>query len=264
VSAAPLATVAETTGQAPELTQLPALPALVVGQVTHRRRGPVRHAFRHRVYQWLIDLDSVPRQPGYLRPFARFRSEDHLGDPHLTIKGNIENYLAQGGIDLGDLGRVLMLANARVLGHVFDPLSVFWCYDSSGRLACIVAEVHNTYRERHAYLLRPDETGVAVTGKDFHVSPFFDVSGTYELRFTLAPDWVSTAVTLRREGAAAFSAAFRGRPEPATRRTLARLLIRQPLMTQRVSALIRVHGIWLWLRGLPIRPRPHHIRQAGV
>jgi DUF1365 family protein len=71
-------------------------------------------------------------------------------------------------------------------------------------------------------------------------------------------------VTLRREGAVAFSAAFRGRPEPATRRTVARLLIRQPLMTQRVSALIRVHGIWLWLRGLPIRPRPHHIAQEGV
>jgi uncharacterized protein len=58
-----------------------------------------------------------------------------------------------------------MLANARVLGHVFDPLSVFWCYDSSELLACVVAEVHNTYGERHAYLLRPDEAGVAVTGK---------------------------------------------------------------------------------------------------
>ena len=121
-----------------------------------------------------------------------------------------------------------MLASARVLGHVFDPLSVFWCYDSSGRLVCVVAEVHNTYRERHAYLLRPGEAGAALTGKDFHVSPFFDVSGTYELRFTLRPDRVATAVTLRREGAVAFSATFRGRPEPATSRNLARLLIRQP------------------------------------
>jgi uncharacterized protein len=264
VSAVPVATVPERAGQAPELTHLPTLPALVVGQVTHRRPGPVRHAFRHRVYQWLIDLDSVPRQPWYLRPFAHFSSEDHLGDPRLTIKANIENYLARGGIDLGDRGRVLMLANARVLGHVFDPLSVFWCYDSSGRLACVVAEVHNTYRERHVYLLHPDEAGVAVTGKAFHVSPFFDVTGTYGLRFTLTPDRVSTTVTLRREGAVAFAGAFRGRPEPATRQALARLLIRQPLMTQRVSALIRVHGIWLWLRGLPIRTHPHHIRQAGV
>jgi uncharacterized protein len=255
--------VPETTRQGPGLTQ-PSLPALVAGQVTHRRSGPVRHAFRHQLYQWLIDLDSVPVQPAWLRPFATFSSADHLGDPRLTIKGNVESYLARGGIDLGDQGRVLMLANARVLGHVFDPLSVFWCYDWRGRLACIVAEVHNTYGERHAYLLRPDEAGVAVTSKGFHVSPFFDVSGEYELRFTLTPDLVSTSVTLRREGAVAFSAAFRGRPQPATRRALARLLVRQPLMTQRISALIRAHGIWLWLRGLHVRPRPGHVRQEGV
>jgi uncharacterized protein len=263
VSAALLPTVPET-GRAPELAPLPALPALVAGQVTHRRPGPVGHAFRHRVYLWLIDLDSVPRQPWHLSAFARFSSADHLGDPGLPIKGNIENYLALGGIQLGDRGRVLMLAGARVLGHVFDPLSVFWCYDCDGVLACVVAEVHNTYGERHAYLLRPDEAGAAVTGKDFHVSPFFDVSGAYDLRFTLRPDLVATTVTLRREGAIAFSAAFWGRPEPATRRTLARLLIRQPLMTQRISALIRVHGIWLWLRGLPVRAHPHHTRQEGV
>ena len=264
MSAAPSPTVPETAGQVPALAQLPALPALVVGQVTHRRTGPVRHAFRHRVYLWLIDLDSVPRQPWYLSGFARFSSADHLGDPRLPIKRNIENYLALGGIQLGDRGRVLMLAGARVLGHVFDPLSVLWCYDSSGRLACIVAEVHNTYGERHAYLLRPDEAGAAAARKDFHVSPFFDVSGTYELRFALRPDLVATTVTLRREGAVAFSATFRGRPEPATVPALGRRLIRQPLMPQRISALIRVHGAWLWLRGLPVRVRPHPIRQEGV
>jgi DUF1365 family protein len=265
VTAATLTITPETTAPAPErVLRLPTLPALVDGWVTHRRSGPVRHAFRHRVYQWLVDLDSLPRQPWYLRPFASFGSEDHLGDPRLSIKANLENYLARNGIHLGARGRVIMLANARVLGHIFDPLSVFWCYDSSERLAGVVAEVHNTHGERHAYLLRPDQAGVAVTGKDFYVSPFFDVNGAYELRFTLRPDLVSTTVTLRRDGAVAFAATFRGRPEPATRRTLARLLIRQPLMTQRVSTLIRVHGIWLWLRGLPVHVRPPHIRQAGV
>ncbi len=247
-----------------QLPALPALPALVSGWVTHQRGGPIRHAFRHRVYLWLIDLDSIPRQPGPLRLAADFSSEDHLGDARLTIKDNIENYLTRNGVDLGARGRVLMLASARVLGHVFDPLSVFWCFDGTGRLACVIAEVHNTYRERHAYLLHPDQAGAATTGKGFYVSPFFDVSGTYELRFTLTPDRVSTAVTLRRQGAVAFSATFRGRPEPATRRNLARLLIRQPLMTQRISALIRMHGIWLWLRGLPVRAHPRHVRQSGV
>ena len=258
MSAVSAATPAATT------VRLPQLPALVVGRVTHQRPGPVRHDFRHRVYQWLVDLDSLPRQPWYLRAFAHFSSADHLGDSSLPIKANIENYLALCGIRLGDQGRVLMLANARVLGHVFDPLSVFWCHDSAGILVCVVAEVHNTYGERHAYLLRPDEAGVSVTDKELYVSPFFDVSGTYGLKFTLTPDRVSATVILRRRDALAFSATFRGRPEPATHRAVARRLIRQPLMTQRVSALIRVHGIWLWLRHLPIHPRPHHTRQQGV
>jgi len=243
---------------------VPRLPALVVGQVTHQRPGPVRHHFRHRAYQWLVDLDSVPRQPWYLRPFAQFSSADHLGDPGLPIKANVENYLARGGIRLGERGRVLMLANARVLGYVFDPLSVFWCYDRAGLLVCVVAEVHNTYGERHAYLLRPGETGSFQTDKELYVSPFFDVSGCYGLKFTLTPDLVSATVLLRRGDALAFSATFRGRPELATRRALARRLLREPLMPQRVSALIRAHGLWLWLRRLPVQPRPRHSRQEGV
>jgi uncharacterized protein len=243
---------------------LPDLPALVVGKVTHRRPGPVQHAFRHRVYQWLIDLDAIPTQHWYLRPFAQFYSADHLGDPSLPIKANIEHYLALNGIRLGPRSRILMLANARVLGHVFNPLSVFWCYSTDGRLSCIVAEVHNTHGERHAYVVRPETTAAAVADKAFHVSPFFDVSGRYALRFCLRPDLVSTSVTLHRGGCVAFSATFRGQPTRATRRALVARCIRQPLMPQRVSALIRAHGIWLWLRRLPVGPRPHHIPQEGV
>jgi DUF1365 family protein len=246
------------------LPGLPTLPALVVGRVTHRRPGPVRHGFRHRAYQWLVDLDSVPRQPWYLRAFADFSSADHLGDPSLPIKANIEKFLALSDIDLGGRGRVLMLANARVLGYVFDPLSVFWCYDSAGVLACVVAEVHNTYGERHAYLLHPDDAGRSQADKELYVSPFFDVTGSYRLTFTLTPSLVSATVILRRGDNVAFSATFRGRPKPATRLRITARLIRQPLMPQRVSALIRAHGIWLWLRGLAVQPRPHHPRQEEV
>jgi len=236
----------------------------VVGGVSHRRLGPVAHSFRHGAYQWLVDLDALPAPPAYLRPFAGFRSADHLGDPALPIKTNVERFLALRDIDLGAGARILMLANARILGHVFDPLSVFWCYDGEGGLACVVAEVHNTYGERHAYLLHPDAEGAAEQDKELHVSPFFDVSGSYQLRFAIGPGLVATTVTLRRAGSLAFCATFRGRPQPATPTAVLRQLIRRPLMTQRVSALIRMHGIWLWLRGLPLRPRPAHVPQEGV
>jgi uncharacterized protein len=250
--------------KATEVASLPTLPALVVGRVSHSRLDPVRHSFRHGAYQWLVDLDEIPELPAYLRPFARFRSADHLGDPALPIKANVERFLALRAIELGEGARVLMLANARILGHVFDPLSVFWCYDGGGALACVVAEVHNTYGERHAYLLRPDADGKAEQGKELYVSPFFDVSGSYELRFAMAPDMVATTVALLRTGSLVFCATFRGRPQPATQTAVLKQLIRRPLMTQRISALIRMHGIWLWLRRLPIQTRPARVPQEGV
>jgi uncharacterized protein len=248
----------------PTLEKLPTLPAIVPGHVAHSRREAVRHTFRHSVYQWLVDLDDLPEQPWYLRPFASFSAADHLGDPTGSIRANIESYLSRNGIELGEPSRIIMLANARVLGHVFDPLSVFWCLDAKATLVCIVAEVHNTYGERHVYLLRPDPSGVATADKSFHVSPFFDVSGHYEMRFELSPDVLSSTVTLHREGAAAFTATFRGRPVPATRKSVIGQLMSKPLMPQQVSALIRIHGIWLWLRRLPAFRRPLHHPQEGV
>ena len=259
-----MVTAASTASPTMTSRSLPPLPALVQGQVSHRRRGRVRHGFRHSVYQWLVDLDEVPEQPWYLKPFAGFNAADHLGDARLPIKANVENFLSLSGIRLGAGGRVVMLANARVLGHVFDPLSVFWCFAGPGALVCIVAEVHNTHGERHVYLLRPDGSGVAHTEKAFFVSPFFDVTGDYELRFALHPDLVAVTVTLHHDGEVAFSATFRGRPVRASRAALARQLVRRPLMPQQVSTLIRLHGSWLWLRRLPLVRRPQHRPQEGV
>src|SRR5664279_914868 len=104
----------------PTQPQIPSLPALVTGNVTHHRRGGVRHSFRYCMYQWLVDLDALPEQPWYLRPFAGFSARDHFGDPARPIKANIEFFLGRNGISLGVSGRIIMLANARVLGYVFD------------------------------------------------------------------------------------------------------------------------------------------------
>jgi hypothetical protein len=116
-------------------------------------------------------MDNLPRLPAPLRPLARFEVRDHLGDPAApSIKANVVGYLARNGIDLAG-GTVLMLASARVLGYVFNPLSVFWCYAASARLQAVLAEVHNTYHQRHVYLLRPGEDGLAEAAKEFYVSP---------------------------------------------------------------------------------------------
>jgi predicted NAD/FAD-binding protein/DUF1365 family protein len=247
-------------------SSLPALPSLVVGSVGHHRSGPVRHTFRHRVYSWLVDIDDLPVYRWYLKPFTRFDARDHLGGSatSTSLRSNVERFLAAEGVLLGAGSRVLMLANARVLGHVFDPLSVFWCYRGDGTLECVVAEVHNTYGERHAYLLRPDESGAADADKAFYVSPFNEVSGSYALRFLLAPHEVRVGITLSRDGQTVFGAELEGTPTPATPHAVARRALRTPLMPHRVSALIRAHGVWLWLRRLPLVPRPVHHPQKGV
>ena len=243
---------------------LPKLPALVAGRVAHSRLEVVGHRFRHGTYQWLVDLDAIPEQPWYLRPFASFSPADHLGDPGRSIRENVERYLGLNGIELGGSSRIAMLANARVLGHVFDPLSVFWCFDANMALVCFIAEVRNTYGGRTVDLLRTDPPGAATRDKAFHVSPFLDVSGRYEMRFALSPRTVATTVVLHRGGKAAFTATFRGRPRPASTMAVVGQLLRRPLMPQQVSALLRVNGIWLWLRRLPILRRPQHQPQEGV
>jgi DUF1365 family protein len=240
----------------------------VTGEVSHARRTPLRHRFRTKVYLWLVDLDLLPnergpRLPRWLRPFSTFRAADHIGDPDGTIKANIERFCAAQGVDVSG-HRILMLANARVLGHTFDPRSVFWAVASDDSVTCVVAEVHNTYGERHAYLVRTDDAGRSRTDKAFYVSPFFPVDGSYDLQFRLADDVVASTVVLRQGGSAVFSATFRGTPRPVTARRLARLVLTKPLMTQRTSLLIRVHGVWLWLRRLPIVPRPVHPPQEGT
>jgi DUF1365 family protein len=237
---------------------LPTLPALVVGQVHHTRHRPVRHSFTHRHYQWLVDLDAMPRLPRALRALATFRGEDHLsGTPGIpALKVDVLRVLERDGLDTADVHRVVMLANARVLGYTFDPMSAFWCFAADGSLRAVLVEVHNTYGGRHTYVLRPDASGRAETAKAFYVSPFNDVEGDYAIRFHLEPGRVGVAIRLLVGDEPLVTASVTGVPDPATPSAVVRTALRHPFMTQRVTGLIRVHGIWLWLRRLPVRPRP--------
>ena len=242
----------------------PSVPSLVVGEVSHTRRMPVRHAFTHHAYQWLVDLDDLPVLPRWLRPLARFEAADHLDGGRLGggIRGDLERFLAHRGVRLQPDDRVLMLANARVLGHVFDPLSVLWCLRADGELRAVVFEVHNTYGERHAYLLDVDPSGRASVDKTFYVSPFNDVAGTYQIRLRLDPEVVSVTVALDRDGTRVLTATTRGEPRAATPRSLLRVAATHLFMTQRVTVLIRLHGVRLWLRRLPVVSRPPHSMEA--
>jgi DUF1365 family protein len=240
-------------------------------RITHTRLAPLRNAFTYRTYQWLVDLDHLPRVGPGLRLLAGFHGRDHLGDPDQPIRANLDRFLAARGVDLAG-GRVLMLAQARVFGYVFNPLTVYWCHRADGPLACVVAEVHNTYRQRHAYLLVTDDRGRAETDKQFYVSPFYPVDGAYRMCLPepgqcgpgTAGAPLALSVTLTRPGGSSFVASVHGTGRPATARALLGAAARHPWSTLAVSALIRWQGIRLYLRGLPVVPRPPHKPQEGV
>jgi DUF1365 family protein len=243
---------------------LPQVPALVVGTVSHVRQTPVRDRFEHAHYQWMVDLDALPRLPWPLRLLSRFDARDHLDRGRLGggIKGDLTRWLAGRGVTLAGEDRVLMLAHARALGHVFNPLTVYWCISPDGSPVATVLEVHNTYGERHAYLVATDDGGRAQVDKSFYVSPFNDTSGQYDVALRLGPERVGVSVALLRDDVRVLTAVTTGRLVPATPSTLLRTVRSHLFMTQRVSLLIRWHGVRLWLRRMPVVPRPTHSQEA--
>jgi DUF1365 family protein len=242
----------------------PVVPAAVRAFVSHRRSRPFSYAFETSTPMWLVDAAELDAAfPSWLRPLASIRPEDHFAacDPR-PLPAKIRSFLDAQGL-AWTASRVLVLANARSLGYVFDPLTTYFCLDAAGRLEGVLAEVHNTYGERHCYPLAVTERTGASVEKEFYVSPFFAVEGRYDIRTRLTGSQVAVAISLTQTTAhgeeTVFTASVHGPLRPATNLRVLRAVARNPLPSQRVSALIRWHGIRLWLRRLPVVPRrPHH------
>ena len=230
----------------------PAVATIYRSLVKHHRNTSAKRSFQYSSYYWLVDVDSLPTLPRSLRPFARFRASDHLGDPAGTLSGNVRKLLTDNNIEAD---QVLLLTSPRTAGHVFNPLSVFYCL-AGGEQVAAVAEVHNTYGGRHVYLLRPDDAGRDRVEKCFYVSPFLPMGGQYLMRTPVPGDKLNVSIALRIGDRTPFVATLTGDGVPATTGNIVRALVRWPLVTLRTSALIRWQGIRLWLRGIPVQPRP--------
>jgi len=231
--------------------------------ISHVRQTPLKNAFTYRSYSWFVDVDRLPVLPRILRPLAVFRASDHLGNPGASIRSNVEGFLRARGME-PDGGAIRMLTSARVFGHVFNPLSLFWCYRQSGDLQCVIAEVHNTYGERYCYLLDTDSAGRASVPKAFYVSPFNDVDGQYRMKVPAPQERLSVSIVLEREGHRPFVATMDGDRRPATVPNILAAAVAVPAAPLLVSALIRIQGVKLWARRLPVVKRPHHPSQEAV
>jgi DUF1365 family protein len=241
---------------------------LVVGWTRHRQHREVERTFRYRTFHALLDVDDLYRLErdvrgfGYRRPaLARFRDRDHLGAGDTPVKAKLARWLAQQGVAL-PAGRVLVLANLRVAGHVFDPVSWWFCHDPDGALALVVAEVRNTFGESYWYLLddlehRGQGTVRARAAKRFHVSPFLPIEGLdYVFTFVLRADRVTAHIEVRDGEQRVFDATQTGRPVPLTSANLARTLATNPLLPLRTVALIHLQAVRLWARRVRFHRKP--------
>ena len=204
---------------------------------------------------WLVDLRE---------PQKKLLPKDHFGGEANTMLEAVEHFANSRGERIENSDKVLAIASARTNGYVFNPLSVYWCITKEGTVRWSILEIHNTYGDRHAHLLKPDEKGNSKIDKEFYVSPFFQIDGEYQTRTFIDQKRVVISVNLYQNNALVFSASFTGEQLEASIKNRLSAYLRTPFSTLQAMARIRAHGIWLWIRRLPVVPRPNHPKQSGM
>jgi DUF1365 family protein len=240
----------------------PAQPLLARGEVRHLRLRPARHGFSYATYFLLLPMRGL-RQEG-AGALARnrfgllsFHDADH-GEGGPDALAWIEALLAREGLSDVD-GEIWLQTYPRVLGYVFKPVSFWYCHRSNGSLAAVVAEVNNTFGERHCYLLTGPQVAFGQelsASKVFHVSPFCRVSGRYRFRFMRTEDRVIARVEHDDEDGPLLLTSVSGRLEPLSAARVWRTSLRTPLMTLGVIARIHWHALRLWIKRVPFVAKP--------
>ncbi len=242
---------------------------LYEGTVVHKRLTPRQHAFGYRVFALCLDVDEIDEVGRRLRFFSRnrrnllgFRDSDFgaAGEEPVALKAR--RLLDRCGF--GSCGaRIEIVCYPRLVGYVFNPLSVYFCHDSSGEVGAVIYEVTNTFGERKSYVIPTDEGGATITQqctKEMYVSPFTGASGQYGFHGIAPSDRVVIGVNFREEGRPVLKTHFSGVRRPLTDSVIARVVARHPLMTLKVMAAIHYEALRLWAKGVPLVTR--HISPA--
>jgi uncharacterized protein len=235
---------------------------LIRGETFHGRKGAVANSFRYTVDCVLLDPDSARG------PFLFSRNRRNLvavhdcdyGGPSGKGRGTawVRDVLAAH--DLPGAERILLLGQPRVLGHVFNPVSFWLCHDAEGDLRVVIAEVSNTYGDRHSYICARDDlapitrSDTITARKIFHVSPFQPLEGGYTFRFDIRPDRIGVWIDYTSQDGGLYTNLI-GPRVPLTNREILRASLRRPLGSRRVLALIHWQALKLFLKGAKFRTR---------
>lgn len=254
---------------------MPDAGAIYAGRVVHKRLRPKPHALSYSVFALLVDIEKIDGLAKRLRFFSRNRfnlfslhDKDHgPGDGTALIDIARASLTAARRPVQGR--RILLLCYPRVLGYVFNPLSVYYVYAPDGVLETLVYEVNNTFGERTSYVVAAGD--VALGGvyaqactKRMYVSPFASGHGGYSFRITDPDSTAVVAVMFSDADGALIKTHFRGEREHLSDARLASLLVRFPLLTFKVIAAIHYEAFKLWLKGVPLTDRHTSPRYTTV
>ena len=241
---------------------------LYPGEVMHARLKPFGHRFAYGVFSILIDIDRLEEAGRQSRLFsvnrgnlASFHERDHVERLGETVRQFADRLLAGAGLT-ERAQKVLLMCYPRIFGYVFNPISVYFCYRADGSLLALIYAVRNTFGERHTYVapVAPGEltaTGIRQTRtKIFHVSPFIDMGTRYHFRVLPPGKVVKLRIHETERGEPLLAATFVGEARPLADRTLARCLLRFPLLTWKIMAGIHWEALKIWLKGARFHPSP--------
>jgi uncharacterized protein len=233
--------------------------SLYVGQVMHRRLRPREHRLRFRVFWLLLDLDEIDGLSAKLTFFSRnrfnltsFFDRDHGDGSDVSLRQQVEAILQGAGCQ-SDRIMIKLLCMPRIMGYGFDPLSVYFCYRQDGSLEAIIYEVHNTFGERHSYVI-PGHGAISRVveqscSKEFHVSPFLGMDMSYAFRVLLPCARVRIIIHGREGSEDVITASLSGVRTELSDRALLRVFVRHPLLTLKVITAIHWHALRLLLKG---------------
>jgi uncharacterized protein len=266
---------------------LPAAPAnLYRADVMHARLKPFSHRFNYKVFNILIDLDRLPEAKNISALFSvnRFnlisfhegdhidRSISHAGET--SLRNHVDTLLASAGLDQR-AARIVLLCYPRLLGFVFNPISVYFAYDKTEQLIAAVYEVRNTFGQRHTYVAKVEAGELTDAGlrqhraKLFHVSPFVGMEAAYEFRLLPPGDYVRVRILETENGTPLLAATMVGQQRAMSTANILIECIRAPLMTLKVVAGIHFEALKLWLKGaryhsIPEPPPSYSVRDGEL
>jgi hypothetical protein len=235
---------------------------LGTGVVRHRRLRPSANAFEYPTYFLLLPMRALRQAPAPALARNRsgllsFHDRDH-GDGRADALAWLDELLAAEGVaDAG--GEVWLHTYPRVLGFVFKPVSFWYAHRADGTLAAIVAEVNNTFGERHCYLLAGPGLGWGrelTARKVFHVSPFCSVQGSYRFRFMRTDERTVARIDHDDENGPLLQTSVSGHLEPLTSGAVRAAFFGMPLMTLGVLARIHWQALRLWAKRVPFFRKP--------